>query len=256
MQNIQQIVSEVPVVSELPVVPEVPVRDHSAIYRHLLRGYRFLVCEDAASVSRALDVRRRVYVGGCGYDVPIPDGYDRRSWFLLAEHVRSGEAVGSMRVTPRFAGPFEAEEYTALPRSLRSPTALEITRFAIVPDHRHSRRFLPVVALGLYKLVCLFTRQLHSTDVVICAKPERSWAYQWLAFERSGLTACYTKLGNAEHELMTCDVRGGMRKHRDHRYWDFVFEIDHPEVVLPATVPLLGLGRHNNVDDRKIQRSA
>jgi hypothetical protein len=244
MQNIQQI------------APEVRARDHGAIFRQLLRGYRFLVCEDAASVSRALDVRRQVYLSSCGYEVPIPDAYDRRSWFLLAEHVRSGAAVGSMRVTPRFAGSFEAEEYFDLPRSLWTPTAVEITRFAIVPDHRHSRRFLPVVALGLYKLVCQFTRQLRTTDVVICAKPERSWAYQWLAFARSGLTAHYTKLGNAEHELMTCDVRGGMQKHRDHRYWDFVFEIEHPEIVLPARVPALGLGRHNHVEDERVQRSA
>jgi hypothetical protein len=244
MQNIEQI------------VPEVGRRDHAAIFRQLLRGYRFSVCEDAASVGRALDVRRQVYVGSCGYDLPIPDAYDRRSWFLLAEHARSGEAVGTMRVTPRFAGPFEAEEYFDIPRRLRSPTAVEITRFAILPDHRHSRRFLPVVALGLYKLVCRFTRQLRLTDVVICARPERSWAYQWLAFSRSGLTARYTKLGNAEHELMTCDIRGGMKKHRDHRYWDFVFEIDHPEVVLPATVPAPGLGRGTHVDGELVQRSA
>lgn len=231
MQNIQQI------------VPEAEPRNHRSIYQHLLRGYRFTVCQDPVSAARALDVRRRVYQGSCGYDVPVPDEYDRRSWFLLAEHVRSGEAVGSMRITPRFAGPFEAEEYFVLPAALRSPRAVEITRFATLPEHRHSRRFLPVVALGLYKLVGRFMRQLGTTDVVICSKPERSWAYQWLAFVPSGLTARYTKLGDAEHTLMTCDVRGGMQRHRDHRYWDFVFEMDHPEISLPVRVPRLGLVR-------------
>jgi N-acyl-L-homoserine lactone synthetase len=244
MQNIQQI------------VPDIGPPAHSPIFQHLLRGYRFRVCEDAASVSHALDIRRRVYLGSCGYEVPIPDAYDDRSWFLLAEHVRSGEPVGSMRVTPRFAGAFEAEEYFRLPARLRMPSAVEITRFAILPDHRHSRRFLPVVALGLYKLVCRFTRQLGTTDVVICAKPERSWAYQWLAFTRSGLTARYTKLGGAEHQLMTCDVRNGMQRHRDHRYWDFVFEIEHPEVTLPETIPPLGVGIPRPVATEHIQEIA
>lgn len=244
MQNIQQI------------APDFAPRDQTSIFRNLLRGYRFSVCEDPASVARALDVRRRVYLGACGYEVPVPDAYDDRSWLLLAEHVRSGEAVGSMRVTPRFAGPFEAEEYFQLPRPLRSPRAVEVTRFAILPEHRHSRRFFPVVALGLYKLVCKFTRKLGTTDVVICAKPERSWAYQWLAFTPSGLTARYTKLGNAEHELLTCDVRDGMQRHRSHRYWEFVFEIDHQEIDLPATVPMPGLGTRTHVAGQRLQRIA
>src|SRR5262245_39239006 len=111
MQHIQQITTEF------------GQRKDRAIFRSLLRGYRFRVCEDAASVTRALDVRRRVYHESCGYEIPIPDAYDDRAWFLLAEHVRSGEAVGSMRVTPRFAGPFEAEEYFRLPAALRVPTA-------------------------------------------------------------------------------------------------------------------------------------
>ena len=32
-----------------------------SIFTRLLRGYRFSVCEDAASVARALEVRRQVY---------------------------------------------------------------------------------------------------------------------------------------------------------------------------------------------------
>src|SRR2546426_3330410 len=107
-----------------------------SIFTRLLRGYRFSVCEDAASVARALDVRQQVYRGACGYDVPIPDEYDGRSWLLLAEEVRTGEAVGSMRVTPRSAGPLEAEEYFVLPAALRSANVVEITRFAILPTHR------------------------------------------------------------------------------------------------------------------------
>ncbi len=244
MQSTQQIVPT-----------EVARRQHS-IFQGLLRGYRFSVCEDPAPAARAIHVRRQVYQGGCGYDVPVPDEYDGRSWLLLAEHVRSGQAVGSMRVTPRSAGPLEAEEYFQLPVGLRVPGVVEVTRFAILPEHRQSRRFLPVVALGLYKLVCQFTRQLHATDVVICSRPERSFAYQWLAFTTSGLTARYAKLGNMEHELLTCDVRGDMAHHRDHRYWEFVFEIEHPEIVLPDHVPALGLGPLGSLHDNLLRRTA
>src|SRR2546427_2513302 len=104
-----------------------------SIFTRLLRGYRFSICEDAPSVARALDVRRQVYRGACGYDVPIPDEYDGRSWLLLAEDVRSGEAVGSMRVTPRSAGPPEAEGDFVLPAPLPSANVVEITPVAILP---------------------------------------------------------------------------------------------------------------------------
>src|SRR5207244_9308548 len=113
--------------TEIPQLPDRPAKERS-IFTRLLRGYRFSVCEDAASVARALDVRRQVYRGACGYEVPVPDEYDGRSWLLLAEDMRTGEAVGSMRVTPRAAGPLECEEYLVLPPALRSASAVEITR--------------------------------------------------------------------------------------------------------------------------------
>ncbi|HYY06792.1 MAG TPA: hypothetical protein VE997_09435 [Candidatus Limnocylindria bacterium] len=217
-------------------------RNRTSIFQALLRGHRFSVCEEPVDVGRAIDVRRHVYRGVCGYDVPVPDEYDGRSWVLLAEHLRSGRAVGSMRVTPRSLGPLEAEEYFRLPALLTAPGVVEITRLAIRPGSRDSRRFLPVVVLGLYKLACHFTRKLHASHVVICSRPERSFTYQWLGFTRTGLTACYAKLANAEHELLTCDVRGDMEQHRAHRYWEFVFETDHPEVSVPDGVPLPGIG--------------
>src|SRR5213082_2691744 len=79
-----------------------------SIFTRLLRGYRFSVCEDAASVARALEVRRQVYRDTCGYDVPIPDEYDGRSWLLLAEDVRTGEAVGSSGPAVRGRGVLRA----------------------------------------------------------------------------------------------------------------------------------------------------
>ena len=228
-----------------------------SIFTQLLRGYRFSVCEDAASVARALEVRRQVYRDTCGYDVPIPDEYDGRSWLLLAEDVRTGEAVGSMRVTPRAAGPLEAEEYFALPPALRSARVVEITRFAVLPNHRDSRRFLPVVALGLFKLVSHFVVAAAGAEhAIVCSKAERIWSYEWMRFKRSGLVARYTKLGGAEHELMASDLRSGVGRHSDHRYWAFFFEIDHPEVVLPTRLPEPGLRRQAMFEPLPLKRSA
>ena len=232
------------------------VPQNRSIFEGLLRGYRFSVCETLDAVARAIDVRRRVYRDACHFDVPVPDEYDGRSWFLLAEHVDDGAPVGSMRVTPRSLGPLEAEEYFGLPAQATAPGVVEVTRFAILPEHRQSRRFLPVVALGLYKLVCHFTRQLRASHVVICAKPERSFSFQWLGFTRTGLTARYAKLANAEHELLTCDVRGDMEQHRAHRYWQFVFEIEHREIVLPSRVPPCGLGFARPVWGERLGRTA
>ncbi|MGH9363352.1 MAG: N-acyl amino acid synthase FeeM domain-containing protein, partial [Thermoanaerobaculia bacterium] len=212
-----------------------------SIFSGLLRGYRFLACEDAATVARALEVRRRVYRDACGYRVPVPDVYDRRSWLLLAEDAGSGEPVGSMRVTPRWAGRLETEESFVLPADVLSPRLVEVTRFAVLPRHRDSKRFLPAVALGLLKLGMHFVRFVGADRVVVCSRLDRAQTYTWLCFRPTGLVGAYRPLDGAEHAVLTCDLRGGLAPHRDHRYWAFFVAIAHPEIVLPARVPPLGI---------------
>ena len=209
----------------------------------LLRGYRFRVCTDPESFAAALDVRRRVYQGGCGYEVPVPDEYDGRSWLLLAEHVESGQAVGTMRITPRSTGPLEAEEYFHLPRHLRHPRTVEVTRFAILPEHRRSEHMMPAVSFGLFKLLINFLEQIGAERAVVCSKDERVFTYEWLSFERTGLSARYTKLANAEHHLLTADLRA-MRSRRDHELWQLIFGMRPAEVVLPDIAPNVGPVRY------------
>jgi len=228
MENIRQI------------VPRETDRNRSSIFRELLHGHRFSVCEEPADVVRAIDVRRQVYRGVCGYDVPVPDEYDKRSWVLLAEHVRSGRAVGSMRVTPRSAGHLEAEEYFRLPALLRATGVVEVTRFAIPPEPRPSSRFFPAVALGLYKLVCQFTRQLRASHVVICSKPERVWTYEWLRSARTGLLARYAKLNNAAHEMLVLDFRQIVKTYAGHPFEELLVGPPCPEVMVPRRAPTLG----------------
>jgi hypothetical protein len=217
--------------------------------RRLLAGYRFRVCETPEDAQRALDVRRAVYRDECGYDVPVPDEYDARSWFLLAERADTGEAVGSIRMTSRAAGSLEAEEYFRLPSSLRMPTVVEISRFAILPDHRTGKMLMPAVALGLFK--GLFKAMLQFLQVcgvqraVVCAKPERVWTYAWMCFQQTGVRAPYVKLGGSVHELMILDFRYGPEIYEDHRFYDFFVGTNSPEIEMPENAPALGV--HLNV---------
>ena len=213
-----------------------------ALLRGLLRGYRFNVCETATDAAAALSIRRRVYVDSNGYQLPVPDEYDRRSWLLLAREASSGEAVGSVRITPRAAGALEAEEYFTLPPRLRSPRSAEISRLAIMPAHRKSRTFLPVVSLGLFKLVMLFLESIDADFMVICSKPERVWTFDWMRFSRTGLVARYAKLANAEHELLWYDFKRKERILEGHPFRAFFLDLKYREVVLPTRAPRLGIG--------------
>jgi len=209
----------------------------------LLRGYRFSVCTDRVATESALDVRRRVYRENCGYDVPVPDEYDARSWLLLAEHVDSGEAVGTMRITPRSAGPLEAEEYFRLPRHLLSPHTAEVTRFAILPEHRRGEGVMPSVSFGLFKLLINFLDEIGARHAVVCSKEERIWTYEWLCFRRTGLVASYAKLANAAHELLTVELQE-LRQRREHPLWEFVFTSRPAEMVLPPPTAQFGPVRY------------
>jgi hypothetical protein len=224
------------------------MRDHGALAKTdeqaesilplLLDGYRFTVCRTPAEAARALDVRRRVY--GASYDVPVPDEYDGRSWLLLAEDTRTGEAVGTLRMTPRFAGRLECEEYFTLPRHLATPSSVELNRFAILPEYRKGKTFLPSVSLGLFKMVMLIMRKIGAHHMVVASKPERIWTYEWLCFSRTGMTARYEKLAGAEHELLAADYRA-VSTLEGHPFRDFFRDIEYPQCVIPARMPGFGL---------------
>lgn len=208
----------------------------------LLEGYRFRICEDAESVTRALAVRRRVYVDGAGYPIPVPDAYDVRSWFLLAEDMSTGEAVGSMRLTPRLGGRLELERSFVLPATLRTPKSVELNRFAILPGYRRGKTFLPVVSLGLFKLVYAFLFSLDSSYMVIASRPERVWTYDWMRFERTGQVAPYGQLDGTLHELLWYDFQRAPTILEGHPFRAFFIELDYPEIILPARRPALGVG--------------
>ena len=209
----------------------------------LLHGYSFVVCERPETAREAVEVRRRVYVEQNGYRIPVPDAYDRRSWFLLARSCATGQAVGSMRLTPRFAGPFECEEYFTVPRRLVSPRAIELNRFAILPEHRKGKTFLPSVTFGLFTLGIRFLRRMKTPLLTIASKPERAWTYHWIGFEETGLVAPYGKLGNSEHSLLWYDFANIENILASHPFRDFLLRQEHAEVVLPSRVPSLGLVR-------------
>ena len=223
-----------------------PVANHTEsideIQGHILEGYRFEVCRDPWQAAQALEVRRQVYRQDAGYDIPIPDEYDRRSWLITAQEIATGRIVGSIRVTPRFAGPLEAEEYFELPAHLRTAKAYEISRFAILPGYRKGKTFLPVVSLGLFKAVQMLLKRVGAHYMVICAKPERVWTFEWMRFEHTGLTACYEKLDNAEHALLAYDFVRQNEILAGHPFEAFWVDYEHPQVTIPKRIPALGLG--------------
>ena len=221
----------------------------------LLRGYRFSLCETTEAVAQALDVRRRVYVDERGYDVPVPDKHDQRSWFLVAEHLETEEAVGSMRLTPRFAGPFEADEYFRLPAHVRSPHAVELNRFAIPRSYCKGKTLLPIVSLGLFKLVMEYLRHIDAHRMLIASKPESVCTYQWMGFERTGLTAPYGGFDHSEHELLTYELHRSPKALSDHPLHDFFVRMRYQEVRLPRHIPELSIAVPLARDALRVRRS-
>jgi N-acyl-L-homoserine lactone synthetase len=215
--------------------------DQDDFVAELLEGFRFRVCQTREDWEAAIEVRRAIYRESLGYEVPVPDEYDHRSWLLLAEEVATGKVVGTMRVTPRFAGRLEAEEYFTLPRNLRDPMSLEITRFAILPDYRKGRTFLPIVSLGLFKLVCEFGSRIGGGNLVVCSKEDRMWTYAWMRFKTTGLRARYEKLNDAGHELISCDIQRTLSDMDDHPFGPFFKYARYEEVDLPARIPSPGM---------------
>ena len=222
--------------------------------RNLLNGYRFRVCQTPEDVRRSLAIRHQVYVEEKGVDVAVPDAYDRHSWLLIAEEEATGEAVATMRVTTRAAGPLECEHSFVLPSSLRTPEVVEISRFAILPRHRQGKGRSPGVSLGLFKAVILFAqRVIGAKRVVVCSKAERVQTYTYLCFRPTGVRAPYTALDGAMHEILVMDLRHGFEPYADHEMFQFFIETDSPQISLPALPPPLGLG---TADDAPLQASA
>jgi len=227
-----------------------PTSTDDDILGHVFEGYRFSVCQNAEEAARALDVRREVYVAGKGYGVPVPDSYDRRSWILAAEHLGSGRVVGTMRLTPRFAGPFECEEYFTVPQNLCGPKSIELNRFAILPAFRKGTTFLPVVSLGLFRLVHHVLGVMKAEHMVIASRAQQLWTYGWLRFESTGIVANYGSLADAEHELLFCDYSRYASVMQGHPFAEFLLESQHPEVIAPTTLPRLDIAAELPSADR------
>ena len=210
------------------------------VFTNLLEGYRFTVCETQEEVAEALEVRCRVYADA-GYAIPIPDEYDHRSWHLRAEEVSTGRCVGTMRITPRLMGSFEAEEYFTLPAELRGPRCFEITRFAILPEHRRDRTQIPGVAFGLFRLCYDVATTAGGTVGVVCSKASRAWTYTSMGFDPTGLVAAYEKLNGAEHEVLAVDFTDAHEFLRDNPFRTLFLDMTFPEVIVPNRRPPLGL---------------
>ncbi len=210
----------------------------------LLKDYRFRIADTAEEFAAALELRREVYCGDFGYDIPVPDEYDHRSWLLVAESVESGEIVGTMRITPREYGTVEAEEYFRLPTHLASRRVIEISRFAIKRSHRKTSTFLPVISLGLFKLCYEFSLFIGADYQIVCSKAEKMWTYLSMGFRSTGITKKYEKLNGAEHELLFHEFRRAVVTLEGNPFHELFCEASFDEVSVPTTTP-----RTNLVDE-------
>ena len=213
----------------------------ASIPADLLDGFRFRVCDTAADATRAIEVRRRVYRETSGYDVPVPDDVDARSWLLIAEDRQSGQAVGTVRITPRAAGALESEEYVQLPARLATVRTIEITRLAILPEFRKTNMLIPAVSFGLFRLTYEFAMQLGAQAEVVCSKPERVMSYILMGFQPTGISASYTKLNGARHELLWHDFRHAATMVENELFRRLYLGQGFPQVTIPRAIPALGL---------------
>ncbi len=195
----------------------------SSAFRTLLHGYRFRVCEDEESAARAVALRRD---GG--------DAYDTRSWLLVAEHVATGETVGTLRITPRLLGPLAAEEHVALPRDLALAKSFELSRLEIACGARSST--VAAVTAGLFKLAYEFCLYMGSECQIACADRETAATYVAFGFRE---TAPVASAGG--RVLLAHDFRRAGTGLRGNRFHELFCELDVAEVVLPARTPQLGL---------------
>ncbi len=101
---------------------------------------------------------------------------------------------------------------------------------------------MPVVSLGLFKLLFRLLEGMNAHQMVIAAKPERIWTYEWVGFRRTGQTARYGTLDSIEHELLALDVRKVGERLAGHPFEAFFMHLDYREVVLPRRLPSLGVG--------------
>lgn len=207
----------------------------------MLAPYRFHVCTTAETAGRAFEVRRLVYQRGCAYTVPIPDDIDERSWFLVAEEVDTGRIVGTMRATPRSHGPLELERYFRLPRGLRTPRSVELSRFAILPAYRKSNTS-PAVSLGLFNLVKRFLDGVGTDYMLLASKAKRAYTYHWLRFTSTGIGTRYDGLGEEKHELMFMNLRKADLALEGHPLAAVLAGYPFDSVHVPERVPALGIG--------------
>ncbi len=205
-------------------------------FQTLTAGYRFFVVESAEAARDALAVRQTVYTEKVGRPIDVPDELDERAWLLAAKDIESDAVVGTMRVTPRERGPFECEKFFDLPLRLTQGVAVEITRFAVLPQHRKRAGALPTVSLGLFRLSTDLCRRIDARWVVIASQEPQIETYRWLGFEQTGIVSDYGALAGASHELLWHDFRrlGDFSWHGMH---EFFGDFARSEIVLPETLP-------------------
>ena len=202
--------------------------EHETIPANLLSGFRFRLAESAGDWDTGLGLREH-------RRHRCPDAYDLRSWLLVAQDGRTGQVAGSVRITSRATGPLEAERHFPLPPRLRTPSTIEIARLATLPGHADGATFVPVVQLGLFRLVHELAARIGARHGVVRDGSDRAWLYDWLRFNRLAFPAS-TKC----QMLFVLDLTRALDDADAHPFGSFFRDLSFPEIVLPRRIPAPG----------------
>src|SRR5262249_2871074 len=93
----------------------------------------------------------------------------------------------------------------------------------------------------LFRLCYDFALAIGARYEIVCSKPERTWTYTSMGFLETGITAEYTKLNGAMHELLSVDFREAVDFLRDNPFKALFLDANFPEVIVLNRRPPLGL---------------
>ena len=203
------------------------------------KQYRCSVCTNDAAVFRAFEIHR-LSRGDAGYPVPVADEYDGRSWFVQAQDLDSRDTFASLRLTPRSAGPLEAERYFPFPSSVQSLAEISVVAFARCGQTNAAAQ--SAVRLGVVGVAFAFLQAACVEFVATCCPLEDARAYERLGLTRTRLVAECPRQPGALQVLLHADLRCGGRQLPAGPLRDLLASLPPTERIAPEDLPPLGLG--------------
>ena len=209
----------------------------SPIARHVAPHLGGFCCRVAsgADISRAIEIRRKVYVEEFGFALGGRDGsdsFDNNAYHLLVTKATDGQPVASLRLLDAPARPFEVESFVDI-RAIVGPDRhlAEVSRLCVLlPYRRVSRQMF--VHLSILEASLRLARELGVTDLIGWARQELLGFYKYILFEiLDEYTFDHPKIGNRRHTLMRLDLTRLEELYKERRPGLYQFVKSHSPTV-------------------------